>query len=111
MVFRAGLNGCSQEPNEQVCFDTPLIPCVQRSQRRGAFIEEVEAEERKKALLASSGPMTLTSLMAKRKKEGKSGLVYVNVGSLESEDVFVSEAQGGGAVSYTHLTLPTRRTV
>ena len=65
-------------------------------QRRGAFIEEVEEEERRKALLASSGPMTLTSLMSKQKKEGKSGLVYVNVGSLESEDVFVSSPQGQG---------------
>nr|KAG5714351.1 hypothetical protein BaRGS_018568 [Batillaria attramentaria] len=56
--------------------------------RRGAFIEEVEAEERRKALMASSGPMTLTSLMAQQQREGKTGLVYLNVGSLEAEGVF-----------------------
>ena len=62
-------------------------------QRKGAFIEEIEAEERRKALLATSGPMTLTALIAHQKEQGKTDLVYVNVGSLETNDVFVSNRQ------------------
>ncbi|KAL8624117.1 hypothetical protein ACOMHN_036120 [Nucella lapillus] len=56
--------------------------------RNGPFLEEVEEEERRKAFLASTGPMTLTSLMAQQEEEGKTGLVYVKVGTLEAEEVF-----------------------
>ncbi|XP_076437211.1 cyclic nucleotide-binding domain-containing protein 2-like [Babylonia areolata] len=74
-----------EETSQEKLLSSLGLEYVNTGKRSGPFLEEVEAEGRRKWLQASSGPMTLTSLMARQEK---SGLVFIKVGNLEAEDIF-----------------------
>lgn len=65
-------------------------PSCFSSQRRSIFIEEVEDEERRKVKVATSGPATLTSLIAQQQKARDSRQVFLHVDVLNCGGVFVS---------------------
>ncbi|XP_071102246.1 uncharacterized protein [Haliotis cracherodii] len=66
---------------------------VDTGRRQKAFIEAIEQVEKKKALSAVRGHMTLTSFMKDKLEKTTSDLVFLHVAVLNPNDIFVSALQ------------------
>ena len=72
-----------------VCCCTRIIAGVS-FQRSKAFIEEVEENEKKKALQAARGPVSLATVMKEKLANNRTDVVFLHIGVLMEDEVFVS---------------------
>ncbi|PVD29449.1 hypothetical protein C0Q70_08700 [Pomacea canaliculata] len=76
------------EDSKEKMLSSLRLEYVKTGKRRSIFIEEVEDEERRKVKVATSGPATLTSLIAQQQKARDSRQVFLHVDVLNCGGVF-----------------------